>query len=458
MSKDLHQFLDSVSARNPGLLERVSTAIDPNRFETIAYLKHLDQRGEERMVLFDNIPALDGEPSAYPLFYNAFVTRALCAAALDMDADQAGMALSREVGRREQLSGSPESVTAAEAPVKQFIQRGEEADLRRLPVAMHHQDDVGPYLTMTCAMRDIDGGFYDITYTKNRIYDSRRMSFSAHRHHHLEQMTREYEKRGQRAPVIVILGHHPAFFLSTCCLTPFGNDDYHTASAFLDEPLRLVPSETWGDEFMVPADAELIIEGEIPPGERDSQNPFGEILGFYQPKMQVPVIEVTAISGRRNAIVQDCWPGHKEHWNLGGLPKEGSVYNAVRKNVHGVRAVHLPGSGCGRLICYISLKKEFSNDPSKAAMQAFVEMPNLKLCIIVDEDVDVYNEREVMWAVSTRTHWDRDLTVIPNVQSFRGWLGHAVTMIDATEPADAGYSPRNRVPEEALERIKHLFE
>ena len=90
-------------------------------------------------------------------------------------------------------------------------------------------------------------------------------------------------------------------------------------------------------------------------------------------------------------------------------------------------------------------------------MQAFVEMPNLKLAVIVDDDVDVFNEREVMWAVSTRTHWDKDLEVIRNVQSFRGWLGDAVAIIDATKPLKGDFPKRNEISQEAMERVSRFF-
>jgi len=90
-------------------------------------------------------------------------------------------------------------------------------------------------------------------------------------------------------------------------------------------------------------------------------------------------------------------------------------------------------------------------------MQAFVEMPNLKLAVIVDEDVDVFNEREVLWAVSTRTHWDKDVEIIRKVQSFRGWLGDAVAIIDATQPLKGEFPKRNRVSEEAFARVSRFF-
>jgi len=457
MSKDLQSFIAREEEKRPGSVIRVKDRIDANRHETIAYLKHLDMRGERKMVLFENVPSFNGEQSQFPIFYNPWVTRQFCADQLDMGDLKSNMELSLEVARRELQKGELETVPSSRALCKEVVLKGAKADLRTLPIPMHQKDDVGAYLTMTCIMKSIDRGFYDITFTKNMYYAPQRMSFSAHAHHHLEAMTTEYEKAGRRAPVIVVLGHHPAFYLSSCCMTPFGNNDYATASAFLGEPLRLTPSETWGEDFLVPADAEVIIEGEVPPGVRESQNPFGEILGYYQAEMKVPVVEVTAITHRKKAIVQDFWPGHMDHWNLGGIPKEGSVYNVIKKNVPGIRAIHLPASGCGRLICYISIKKEFINDPNKAAMQAFVEMPNLKLCVVVDEDIDVFNEREVMWAVSTRTHWDKDIEIIRKVQSFRGWLGDTVAMIDATKPLKGEFPKRNEVSEEAMEHVKRFF-
>ncbi|HEY2918024.1 MAG TPA: UbiD family decarboxylase [Candidatus Binatia bacterium] len=457
MAKDLHNFIALEEKNREGSIIHEKERVDANNYETIAYLKHLDIRNEHKMVLFENVPALNGRPSPYPLFYNPWVTREFVADSLDMSELKSPMDVSREVAKLELQKGSVNVVAPEKAPVKEVVLTGDKADLRILPMPMHQKDDVAPYHTMACAMKGINSDFYDITFTKNRYYSPQRMSFSAHKHHHLEAMTCEYEAQNQRAPVIVILGHHPAFYLSSCAMTAFGNNDYLTASAFLREPLRLTPSTTWGDKFMVPADAEVIIEGEIPPHVRDTQNPFGEILGYYQGEMEVPVIEVTAITMRKNAIVQDFWPGHMDHWNLGSIPKEGSVYNVIKKNVPGIKAIHLAASGCGRCIGYISIKKEFENEPNKAGMQAFVEMPNLKLAVIVDDDIDVFNEREVMWAVATRVHWDKDIEIIREVQSFRGWLGDAVAIIDATIPLKGGWPKRNEIHPEAFERVAKFF-
>lgn len=457
MAKDLRSFIAQEEKQRPGSVIHEKNFIDANQYETVAYLKHLDIRNDYKMVFFENVPALSGHRSDFPLFYNPWVTRQYVADSLDMGDLKSYIDVSLEVAKREQQKGTVEVVGPNKAPVKEIVLTGEKADLRMLPMPIHQKGDAGPYHTMACAMKSVNGTFYDITFTKNKYYEPRRMSFSAHKHHHLEAMACEYEEQKKRAPVIVILGHHPAFYLSTCCMTPFGNDDYLTASAFLGEPLRLTPSTTWGEDFLVPADAEVIIEGEIPPGVRETQNPFGEILGYAQPVMQVPVIEVTAITARKGGIVEDFWPGHMDHWNLGSIPKEGSVYNVIKKNIPGIKAIHLAASGCGRCICYISIKKEFENEPNKAGMQAFVEMPNLKLAVIVDDDIDVFNEREVMWAVATRVHWNKDIEIIREVQSFRGWLGDAVAIIDATIPLKAEWPVRNQVHPEAFERMAKFF-
>ena len=87
-------------------------------------------------------------------------------------------------------------------------------------------------------------------------------------------------------------------------------------------------------------------------------------------------------------------------------------------------------------------------------MQAFVEMPNLKLVVVVDEDVDVYDERAVLWAVACCTRWDRDLQVVEKVQSVRKWLGDAVAIVDATRPEEEDFPTKNEIPHDALDRVQ----
>lgn len=450
MAKNLQQFVKSLENGMPDQLLRVEPTIVSQAYEISALLSILENRHDHRVVLFENPLSVRGEKSI-PFLSNVFHTRGLCAMALGLPAEKGGMELVEEFGRREEMPGSTE--IADHAPCQEVVRRADDVDLWTLPIPLHHIKDVGPYFTMTCIMKGLNQEFYDITFTKNWVKDPHKMSISAHGHHHLAKIIAEHEKRHLATPMVVVLGHHPAFYLSACSLMPYQNDDYLTASAFLKEPLRLAPSITWGSDFMVPADAEIIIETEIPPGIRETQNPFGEIAGYYQPAMQSPVAEVKAMTTKQHPIMQGIFPGRSEHWHLGGIPKEGSLYKNIKRKFPGVKAVHLPEWSCGRFACVISLKKSLPSDPRRAAFLAFPEIEHLKMVIVVDEDVDVYNQRDVHWAVVTRTHWDKDCDIIPNVQSFRKWMGSAVTIIDATRPDGVDFPEKNEVPPEAIQAV-----
>jgi UbiD family decarboxylase len=451
VAKDLQEFLTGIEKEFPDGLLHVESEVDPQKYEITALMTLLARKGSEQIVRFENPLNVKGG-EGLPFVTNVFANRGLCARAVGLPYDHHGMALVEEFGKKERMNG--EIKIMSDAPCQQIIRQGNSADLWELPIPRHHQNDAGPYLTMTCVMKGLNEDFYDITFTKNWAKAPNRMSVSAHAHHHLARIIREHEKKDLPTPMIVVLGHHPAFCLSACCLMPYGNDDYLTASAFLEEPLRLCHSVTWGEQFLVPADAEIIIEAEVPPGIRETQNPFGEIAGYYQPAMQSPVAEIKAITMKKNAVMQGIFPGNAEHWHLGGIPKEGTAFQSVKHKFLGVTAVHLPPSSCGRFSCVISMEKEMDSDPRRAAMMMFPEIEHLKMVTVVDADIDIYNEREVQWAVVTRTHWDKDIEIIRNVQGFRQWMGEAVIIIDATRPSGIDFPEKNEVPPEAIEAVR----
>lgn len=454
MNRSLGDFLRTVEAHDPGGILRVDRHLAANDFAVSALGHKLEEAGEARILILNNLPAVDGSASAFPLVMNVFHSRSLIAQALGLDPDQWRTDLSMAFAEREQQPGRQVVVPADEAPCREVVLTGDAADVRRLPIPMYHQDDVGPYLVMVNLMRH-PNGTYDATFTKNLVLGPHRLSLSSHGHHHLRRIVRHNEADGEPTPVAIAVTHHPAFFLGSVALLPYGHDDYGTIAGFMPErELRLAPSVTWGADFLVPADADLIIEGVVPPGERCWQNPFGEISGHYQERMQVPVIEVTAITHRRGAMVQGILPAHREHWNLGSVPKEGSVLNQLRRNLEGVSAFHLPHSGCGRFSAYVALNKRMQSDPMRAAMTVFSEVYNVKMVVVVDDDVDIFNEREVMWAVATQTRWETDAHLVPQIQAFRSWIGHAGMVIDATRPLDdPNYPKRNEIPRHALESI-----
>jgi UbiD family decarboxylase len=331
---------------------------------------------------------------------------------------------------------------------------GEDADLSILPIVRHFEMDLGPVLTMATVMRDPDEGFYDVSFIKVFYKGPRRGGITIHSPHHL-RILQKYEQRSQPAPVIAVLGHHPAFFLGSLALSPWGVNDYDTIGAFLREPLRLTASATWGEDFLVPADAEIVIEGHIPPGEQEVCDPFGEVTRQYQPQGVKQALDVTAITHRRDAILQDVFSGHEDHWILGAIPKEGSMFNSLQRQHGCVTAVHLPNSACGRLAGYVSIRKPREGIAKRVGMSALMESWQFNWAVVVDEDIDVFDEQEVLWAIYTNVDPSRDVDVLKNQYNiFHTAAGHQKVLIDATRPLDTAFPSRLAVPAAALSRVR----
>jgi 2,5-furandicarboxylate decarboxylase 1 len=455
-AKSLRGFLAQLAEQRPDDFVEVNRTVRPDQFEVTAILEHLDRAHRYPTVLFNNPTNLLGQPSRFPIVSNVFATREHCALALGVDPAHPGMELSLGYSALERQQIEPVSVPRDEAPVKQHVLLGEAADIRLLPVVRHYEMDLGPVLTMAQVMPGLEGSYQDVSFVK-AFYrnDPRRMVASIHTPH-LERILAEYERRDEPAPIANILGHHPAFYLGALALAPFANNDYATIGAFLGEPLRLVPSETWGERVMVPADAEIIIEGEIPPGERGIADPFGEVTRLYQAQCLRPICNVKAITFRDDAIMQDVFSGHQGHWNLGALPKEGSVYNALQRKFGNIKAVHLPYSGCARLACYVSIRKSRPGQPKEVGLCALTESWTFQTVVVVDDDVDVFNEPDVLWAVHTYVNPDRDIDLVRNVGEsvFTTALQRGKVIIDATRPTDVAFPSRFKVPDEVMERIK----
>ena len=450
MSKDLHEYLNKIEKEYPQNLVNIEKEVDPQGFEVSAIMQHLTNQNRYPIICFNKTKNVKGNSSSLPLAYNLFATRELCALALDVPPEKSNMVLSLEFSKRETENIEPILIDKKDAPVKEIIKRGKEIDLEELPAARYHEMDVGPYLTMVNIMKDDEANFYDVSFCKNLILNSQKVTVSLHHtvRKHLLYILEKNEEKDVPTPIVIVLGHHPAFFLGAGAIKEFGNNDYETIGSFLQEPLRLTPSESWGEKFLVPADAEIVIEGEVLPKEREIQNPFGEYSGYYQPQCLMPVMVVKAITQRKNAIMQGIFPGHESHFNLGSIPKEGSIYNEIKKVEPGVVGVYLPHSGTGRLSCYVSIKKKREGDAKQAGLVPLLLSGQIKYVVVVDDDIDIYKEKEVVWAMITRLNISRGVDIIKNMPR-----GDRV-LIDATKPLDFPFPEKNKVPDDVMRKIR----
>lgn len=452
--RSLGDYLQRISGR-PATYRTVSRRVDPSNFEVTGLLAQLDRQRRYEAVHFLNPLDLTGKPSDFGLVANLFATRPRIAEMLHGSAEEVGSELGLRYGELVSKRVAPVVVPDSEAPVQQHVVRGPDATMNMLPVVRHCEMDLGAVLTMAHVMKGPDDDFYNVTFAKTFPDETGRRGGITIHTPDLSRLLREWEARGRRFPVVNILGHHPAFWLGSLAVTPYGTNEYETIGGFLGHPLRLTPSVTWGDDFLVPADAEIIIEGEMVPGERTVVNPFGEISRQYQAQELAPVMEVTAITHRTGAVMQDVFSGHREHMLLGSIPREGSIQRHLQAT-GAVNAVHMPYSGCGRYVCYVSIKKAYEGQPKEVAIQALARVPGLQTVIVVDDDIDAFNEEDVLWAVHMYADVATDVDVIRNLKqpTDHRALGSTRLLIDATRPTDRAFPTKLRVPPEAVDGVR----
>lgn len=458
MAKDLRYFLKKVQEEIPEDFVTITKQVDP-KFEITAIQQHLENEGKFPVLMFENVKNVKGEPSGFRVATNVFATREKCALAVELPKEQWRMETSFEFARRVNNPIKPIIIDKKDAPCKEVIITGEDVDLRNLPVLTHHEMDGFPYLPDAVIAADPDTGSYNSSHHR-MIVNSKDESRIWMSPRHLWNYYMRAQEKGEPLPIAHVLGHHPGFFLGSEAISSMDVDEYDTIGGVLGEPLRLVPSETYGDKLLVPADAEIIVEGEILPNQRDAEGPFGEFTGYYGPQRWSPVVKIKAITHRKNPIYMNILVGHADTAILGGIPKEAGIYEEIKRAVPQIRGVHFPISGCCRFHAYISVKQMVDGEGMVAALAAFPHHDELKHVIVVDDDVDPFNEREVMWAMATRVQPDTDVTIMSNVRggsldpsSTKHALGSKM-IINATRPVSRPFAERINVPKDVMERIQ----
>ena len=449
--KDLRSYLSSLQGKMADDLVEIDTEVDP-LWEVSAITQKLEDRHQYPVLYFKKVKG-----SKIPVVTNIFASRRRCAQMLGASVEGVAPAYTQRLGRVVE----PAYVEPKEAPIKQVTRRGADVDLFTLPVLTHHAWDAGPYITagMVTMRWQVEGHVYNTGLYRCYVKEPRRMGIFLSPGKHNWHMVRESGAKGEAARVIVWIGHHPEVYFGAQARNPFFQDDYSFTSGFIGEPLRLTASETWGRDFLVPADAEIAIEGTIPANVMEVEAPFGEYTRYYGEQRYNPVIEVSAVTHRREAIYHDIFVAHPDNQIFGSFAIEDKVFKAVREVVPNVKNVYLPLSGCGRFLCYISIGKRIEGEGKLALSAALPVDTRVKYLVVVDEDINVFNEAEVLWAVATRTKMPDDLIFVTNT------IGEALDPmaegdhlvnkmgIDATRPLTP-FAERVSIPKEVLDRVR----
>ncbi len=446
MAKSLRTFIAQLESQRPAEIARIQKAISP-RYEISAVLTQLEKKKRLPLLYFENIAGYNA-----PVVINAQATRRLMALAMECEPDE----LAKKFSERQSKPIPPMEV--AEAPVQEIVELGDQVDLAKIPLLTHYDVNAAPYITAGIVVAaDPDTGVRNTSYNRLMMAGKRELGIFMAIGRHLWTLHNKLEQRNEALPIAIVIGVHPLFSLGAQALTPADEDEYAVIGGLMNEPLRLARAKTV--PMLVPADAELVLEGHILPHVRRMEGPFGEFTGHAVPQGERPVIEISAVTHRENYIFQDIHAGYTEHKLMGAIPREAALLKAVRQTVPTVKNVCMPASGNCRFHAYISIAKRTPGQAKNAICAAFAADMLLKHVVVVDEEIDVFDEEQVLWAVSNRFQADRDLVVIANAQGSEldptaGPGGVNAKMgLDATKPLNS-FPPELRVPAEVMKRIR----
>jgi 2,5-furandicarboxylate decarboxylase 1 len=444
MAQDLRSYLDGVKKRKGDDVLVVTQEVDP-AYEITAIVVKLEREAKRRPVLvFEKVKG-----TRFPVLTNLHASRSRLAAAMRCAPDAM---LKTYLGAMEKPL--PPTVVAT-GPVKEVILKGDQIDLHDLPQIIHHEGDAGVYLTSAISFaKDPAGETWNCAYNRLMIKGRDTTSIHLTLGKHLWEFHKIAEARGESLPVAFAIGVHPAIALGSLAIGSIDEDERAIMGALLGEPLELVKCET--SDVLAPAHAEIVIEAEILPGARTPEGPFGEFTGYSLGQRDREVVKVTAITHRAGAWFQDITVAHLDHMLLSTIPMEANLYRAVRAMVPSVKAVRVPGP----FTCYVSIEQRLPGQAKNAILAVLGADLYMKRVVVVDHDVDVFDERQVNWALATRCQPDRDITVITHARgsdldpSTKEDGYSAKWGVDATaKPSLAAYTPRHRVPPEVAQRI-----
>lgn len=395
---DMREYLSFLEKKNE--LVRISEEVDP-KFGIAAYIrKTSDIQGPA--LLFERVKG-----SSMPVVGGLYATTKRLLLGLGVDCHQDAVSLLIEA-----MNNPIGCEFVDNAPCQDVAFKGDQVDLERLPIPTYSAKDGGPFITMGILFcRDPDTDTRNLGVYRMQLKGKKKLGLNAQSM--ALQMARANAKN-IRLPVAVALGTSPELMVGSQWMAPYGVDELGLAGALLRSSVKVTKCLT--NDLEVPATAEIVIEGVIVPNEMEIEGPFGEFTGYYQPAAMKPVVEVTAVTHRRNPLFLAGMTGMPTTDNhvLKQIPLEASYYQALKARFPEVKAVHAPNCGGAHYLLIVSMGKRLAVE-SRSLIAAAFGLMGPKFVIVVDEDVDVYNLEKVLWAVSTRSQPDQDVIIMPRM-------------------------------------------
>jgi UbiD family decarboxylase len=306
-------------------------------------------------------------------------------------------------------------------PVMENALSGDEVDLLRFPSPKWHEQDGGRYMGTGCAVitQDPDTGEVNLGCYRDMVLDKKTLGLEVAPGKHGRLHYQKYHERGKPCPVAISMGHHPLFFALAGVEFPL--PEYLLLGAIRGEPVEVIQEEITG--LPIPADSEMVVVGWCPPGQTRREGPFGEYTGYYASKgREEPFVVVERIYHRNNPIILGAPPGRPPNGYsylqilMRSLVLENDLKKSGIPDIVGVWTHDAPGT----LFVTISIKQRYAGHAKQvglAARHLVRTAVGARYIIVVDEDIDVTNIAEVLWALTTRSDPEKHIDIIRRVRS-----------------------------------------
>ncbi|WP_334097560.1 UbiD family decarboxylase [Methanobacterium formicicum] len=289
----------------------------------------------------------------------------------------------------------------------------EAADISKLPILTYYPRDGGPYITSGVIIaKDPETGVRNASIHRMLVLGKDKLTARIVPRH-LYTYHQRAEALDQPLELAIAIGLHPATLLATTTSVPINVDELEVANNFHQGKMNLVKCETVDIE--VP-ECEILLEGRMMPHERAEEGPFVDLTDTYDVVRMEPVIELDRMHYRHDSMYHAIMPAGFEHKLLQGLPQEPRIFSSVQNTVPTVKNVALTEGGCCWLHAAVSIQKQTQGDGKNVIMAALAAHPSLKHCVVVDEDVDIFDAEDVEYAIATRVKGNEDILIVPGAR------------------------------------------
>ena len=331
--------------------------------------------------------------------------------------------------------------------------------LSELPLLTYSERDGAPYFTSAMFVaNEPETGVPNLSFHRSMYVSDQELRCRLAPRHHLTLYHEKAEKMGKPLEAAMLIGPPPTTFLAAAAPVPYDVDELEVAAKLAGKTLEMRPCKHI--DLMVPASCEIVIEGRFLPNERRPEGPFGEFMGYYVPVGPNAVFEVLGVTRRRDAIFHSILCGSSEEVLTLELSVAANIYQRVSAVLPGIVDVT-----CQPFVLHavVKIRQQYEGHARQVMLAVMgVEPTWAKFCTVVDEDVDIYDMNDVMWAIMTRSRPDRDTIIIPATPTFyrdpqQDHFGRMA--IDATAPfARREEFVRKRVPGADRIRLEDYFE